>query len=43
MQEKKYIPSGAYLTGIADFPKLRSTGCIYVDKTYLIHESTLKI
>lgn len=38
MQEKKYRPSGAYPAGIADFPKLRNMGCIYVDKTDLIHE-----
>lgn len=38
MQEKKYRPSGAYPAGIADFPKLRNMGCIYVDKTDLLYE-----
>lgn len=38
MQEKKYRRAAEYPCGIADFPDLRSRGCVYVDKTDLVYE-----
>lgn len=38
MQEKKYRRPAEYPCGVADFPKLRNQGCVYVDKTDLVYE-----
>lgn len=38
MQEKKYRRAAEYPCGVADFPKLRNQGCVYVDKTDLVYE-----
>lgn len=38
MQEKKYRRTAEYPCGVADFSKLRSQGCVYVDKTDLVYD-----
>lgn len=38
MHEKKYRRPAEYPCGVADFPKLRNQGCVYVDKTDLVYE-----
>lgn len=38
MQGKRYRRPAEYPCGVADFPKLRNQGCVYVDKTNLVYE-----
>lgn len=40
MAEKRYRTAGEYPAGVDDFPKIRQTGKLYVDKTAYIYNLT---